>query len=138
LPLSVMVISVSTKFITQPPSQRFATLAWGYRPVGIPRLTAREQIDDGGHIEPALCGPDIGEVGDPFVVGSGCVDAAVEHIGSDGGGRSLTQIGRQAPPSRTCPESVLPHQSFDPMQPAVAGLLHRRTFLPAKTRIFCT
>jgi hypothetical protein len=43
------------------------------------------QIDDGGHIEPALRCPHIGEVSDPFVIGSGRFEAAVEHIGSDGG-----------------------------------------------------
>ena len=60
----------------------------------------------------------IGKVGNPFAVGSGCFEGAVEHIGSDGGGLPLTQIRRQTPPSRACFEGLQPHQSFDPMQPA--------------------
>ena len=60
-----------------------------HRPTDHP---AREQIDDGGHIEPTLRCPDIGKVGDPFAVGSGGVEAAVEHVGSDGGRLPLTQI----------------------------------------------
>jgi hypothetical protein len=86
-----------------------------HRPANHP---AGEEIDHGGHIEPALRGPDIGEVGDPFAVGSGCLEAAVEHIGSDGGGLPLTHIRRQAPPSRACFEGLQPHQPLDPVQPA--------------------
>jgi hypothetical protein len=65
-----------------------------------------EQIDDGSHIEPTFRCPDIGEVGDPFAVGSGRFEGAVEHVGSDGGDLPLTQIGRQATPSRTGFESL--------------------------------
>jgi len=68
--------------------------------------TAGEQIDDGGHIEPALRCPHIGEVSDPFAVGSGRFEAAIEHVGSDGDDLPLTQIGRQSPPSRTGFESL--------------------------------
>jgi hypothetical protein len=68
--------------------------------------TPGEQVDDGGHVEPTLRRPDIGKVGNPFAVGSGCFEGAVEHIGSDGGDLPLTHIGRQAPPSRTRPESL--------------------------------
>jgi hypothetical protein len=46
---------------------------------------AGERIGNGGNTEQAFRGPDIGEVGDPFAVGSGCLEAAVQHIGSDGG-----------------------------------------------------
>jgi hypothetical protein len=66
----------------------------------------REQIDHGGHIKPALCRPHIREVGNPFAVGSGRLEAAVEHIGSDGGDLPLTRIGRQATPARTGFESL--------------------------------
>ena len=78
----------------------------------------REQIDDGRHIEPAFRRPDIGEVGDPFAVGRGGFEAAVEHVRSDGARLPLTQIGRQATPSRACFEGLQPHQSLDPMQSA--------------------
>ena len=50
----------------------------------------REQIDHGGHVEPTLRRPDIGEVGDPSSVGSGSREGAIEHVGSDGGGLPLT------------------------------------------------
>jgi hypothetical protein len=36
---------------------------------------AREAIDDDRHIEPTLGVADIGEVGNPLAVGSGCFDA---------------------------------------------------------------
>jgi len=78
--------------------------------------TAGEEIDDGGHIEPALRRPHIGEVRDPFAVGSGSFEAAIEHIGSDGGDLPLTQIRRQSTPARARFKGLLPHQSFDPMQ----------------------
>jgi hypothetical protein len=68
--------------------------------------TAGEEIDDGSHIEPAFRRPDVGEVGNPFAVGSGRFEGAVEHIRSDGGDLPLTQIRRQATPSRTCFESL--------------------------------
>ncbi len=38
----------------------------------------------------------------PFAAGRGCFKAAVEHFRSDGGGLPLTQIRRQATPSRAC------------------------------------
>ena len=50
-------------------------------------------------IEPPLRGPDIGEVRDPFAVGSRSFEAAVEHVCSDGGRLPLTQVGRQPTPS---------------------------------------
>jgi hypothetical protein len=68
--------------------------------------TPREEIDDGRHIEPALCRPHIREVGNPFAVGRRRFEGAIEHVGSDGGGLPLTQIGRQAMPSRTRSESL--------------------------------
>ena len=77
-----------------------------------------EQIDDSRHIEPTFRCPHIREVGDPFAVGSGRFEAAVEDVGSDGGDLPLTQIGRQSPPARTGFESLQPHQSLDPMQSA--------------------
>ena len=49
-----------------------------------------EQVDDGGHSDTLRC-PDICEVGNPFAVGSGRFEAAVEYVGSDGGDLPLTQ-----------------------------------------------
>jgi len=78
----------------------------------------REQIDDGSNIEPALRRPHIGEVGESFAVGRRGFEDAVEHIRSDGGSLPFTQIGGQATPSRMRSESLQPHQSLYPMQPA--------------------
>ena len=68
--------------------------------------TPGEEIDNGSHIEPTLGRPDLREVGNPFAVGCWRFEGAVEHIGSDGGDLPLTQIGRQATPSRTGFESL--------------------------------
>jgi hypothetical protein len=76
-------------------------------------------IDDGRHIQPAFSRPDVGEVGDPFAVGRRSFEAAIQHVGSDGVRLPLTQIGRQTTPSRTRFESLQPHQSLDPTQPAI-------------------
>lgn len=48
-----------------------------HRPADDP---TREEIDDGGHIEPATRSPDISEVRDQFSVGSGSIEAAIEQI----------------------------------------------------------
>ena len=60
-----------------------------------------KQIDHGSHIEPTFCCPHISEVGDPFAIGSRRLEAALEHVRSDGGDLPLTQIVRQSTPSRT-------------------------------------
>ena len=53
-----------------------------------------EQIDHCSDIEPSFSGPHVGEVRDPFAIGSRRREGAVEHVGSDGGDLPLTQIGR--------------------------------------------
>jgi hypothetical protein len=45
-------------------------------------------------------------------------EGAIEHVRGHGGRLPLTQIGRQATPSRTSFESLQPHQPLDPMQTA--------------------
>src|SRR5207253_8932404 len=80
--------------------------------------TPGEEVDDGGHIEPAFRCPDIREVSDPFAVWSGGFKGAIENVRSDGARLPLTQIGRQAAPARTCFESLESHQSLDPVQAA--------------------
>ena len=79
---------------------------------------AREQVDDGRDIEPAFRRPHVGEVGNPFAIGGRRLEAAIEHVRSDGAALSLTQIRWQTTPSRTGLESLLPHQSLDPVQAA--------------------
>jgi len=44
--------------------------------------------------------------GDPFAVASGRLEGAVEYVRSDGSDLPLTQIGRQATPSRAGFESL--------------------------------
>ena len=68
--------------------------------------------------EPAFRGPDIGEVSDPFAVGSGGFKGAIENVWSDGACLPLTRIGRQAAPARTCFEGLGSHQPLDPVQTA--------------------
>ena len=65
-----------------------------------------EQIDDGSHIEPTFRCADVSEVSDAFAVGSSCLEAAVEYVGSDGGNLPLPQIGRQSTPAWTRFESL--------------------------------
>ena len=48
---------------------------------------AREPVDDGGDVEPALRGPDIGEVGDPFAVRLIGFELPVERVRRHGGDR---------------------------------------------------
>jgi len=78
--------------------------------------TAGEEIDYGGHIEPALRRPHIREVSDPFAVGSGASKLRSSTLGAtaatyrsprSGGGRR-----------RRAFKGLLPHQSFDPVQTA--------------------
>ena len=45
-------------------------------------------------------------------------EGAIKHVGSDGGDLPLTQIRWQPTPSRTCLESLQPHQPLDTMQTA--------------------
>ena len=47
--------------------------------------TSGERIDHGRNIEPTFRGPHVSEVSNPFAVGSGHIEAAVEHVRSDGG-----------------------------------------------------
>jgi hypothetical protein len=86
-----------------------------HRPADHP---AREQVEHRGHVEPAFCRPDIGEVRDPFAVGRGSLECAIEHVGSDGGVRPLTQISRPATPSRAGAQGPRAHQPLDAMQAA--------------------
>ncbi len=79
---------------------------------------AGEQIDDRRNIEPALCRPYVGEVGDPLAIGGWRFEASVEHVGSGHARRPFTPVGRQTPPSRSCPQGLLAHQPFNPVQSA--------------------
>ena len=77
---------------------------------------AREQVEHGRHIEPALARPDVGEVGHPFAVGRRRLEAAAEHVRRDRPRRSVSQIDRQPPSSRTRSQPALTHQALDRVQ----------------------
>jgi hypothetical protein len=49
-----------------------------HRPADDP---AREQIDHGRHVEPPLSRPDVGEVGDPFLVAASGRFWSLERLG---------------------------------------------------------
>ncbi len=80
---------------------------------------AREQIDHGRHIEPALGGPDVGEVGNPLLVRSLGRKLPVQNVRRHGRDLPITFVLRQAPPAWPCPQSLQAHQPLDPMQAAV-------------------
>jgi hypothetical protein len=70
------------------------------------------------YVEPAFRRPDIGEVSDPFAIGGGGFEAAVQNVRSDGGRLPLTHIGWQPPPARTSSQRLQPHQPLDAMPSA--------------------
>jgi len=80
--------------------------------------TAREQIDDRRHIQPALAGPDIREVGDPFAVRRRGGKRPVEYIGCHGVRRPHAGVRWHPPPSGACAQGRISHQSLDPMSAA--------------------
>jgi hypothetical protein len=62
-----------------------------FRSNSIIRSPPLEQIDDGGNVELALRCPDIGEVGDPFSVGSRYFKGTVTHVCGGGLACELTR-----------------------------------------------
>lgn len=82
--------------------------------------TPREQVDHGRDIEPAFGGPDIGEVGHPFLVGAVRRELTVQHIAGDD--RAFALILRQTAPAWPCPQTLCAHQPLDPVQAASIAL----------------
>lgn len=85
--------------------------------VGIHRLpddTACEQVNDDYDIQPAFCGPDVSEVGHPFLVRTVCHELAVEDVRHDD--CTVTGILWQTTPSWPGPERIQAHQSLDTME----------------------
>jgi hypothetical protein len=75
---------------------------------------AREEIEDDGQVQPALLGPEIGDVGDPRRVGRGDGEVPGQYVGGDGqlvigGGRG----SKPAPAAGT--EPMLTHQPRHPL-----------------------
>ena len=82
--------------------------------------TAREQVDDGGRVEPALCRPDVGEVGDPFLVRRRGLELPIQHVV-----RCLVPgafVRGQPSAAWPGPQSLLAHQTLDTVQPACGTL----------------
>jgi hypothetical protein len=76
----------------------------------------REQVDDGSDVQPALGGPDIGEVGDPHLVRRVGGELAIEHVAGDD--RSIAVVLWEPAPPRSRLQRLLAHQPFDPVQAA--------------------
>jgi hypothetical protein len=70
--------------------------------------TSREQIDDDSHIEPSLRCPNVSEVGNPFAIRSGRVEASIEHVGAVGALGACNRINR----SIRCKPHFLPPASL--------------------------
>ena len=41
---------------------------------------AGKQVDDNREVQPTLAGPDIGNIGTPFLVGPGCREVLIEQV----------------------------------------------------------
>jgi hypothetical protein len=61
---------------------------------------AREQVIYGRHIEPALGGPDVGEVGDPLLIRSFRFELPVQNVQWHGRDLAIAFVLRQTPPAR--------------------------------------
>jgi len=75
---------------------------------------ARVQIEDGGEVEPALVGADVGDVGHPLLVRRGRGEIAVDDVVGDR--RVVVGIGGdEAHARRLGMEACLPHQPSHPL-----------------------
>ena len=74
---------------------------------------AGEQVDDDRKVQPTFAGPDVGDVGAPFLVGPGCREVLIEQVWRDRPS-VLAVGGALEPPLLPSPEPVLPHQAGCP------------------------
>src|SRR6266404_7688886 len=83
---------------------------------------AAVQVHDGGQIEPALIGLDVGDVGEPDPVRRGDGEVALEQIRGDR--EVVTAVGGAHPPwpRHDGPDTVTAHQSLDPTATHTAAL----------------
>ena len=72
-------------------------------------------VEDGGEVEPALAGRDVGQVGEPYLIGSCRLEVTGEPVGRDG--IAVTAVGR---PGATRQRSQ-PPQAGAAHQPLHAG-----------------
>ena len=88
-------------------------------PIGLHRPanhTAREQVQHNRHIQPALGGPDVGEVGQPLLVRMIRFEIPVEDVVGDD--RSFPIVPRLSAPFWACFQCVLAHQPQGPVKAA--------------------
>src|SRR6478735_7687082 len=89
--------------------------AGAHRPADHP---SREQVDHGRHVEPALGGPDVGEVGDPLLVRPLGHKLTVQKVRRHVRYLAIAFVLRQAPAPWPRPQGLLAHQPLDPVQTA--------------------
>src|ERR1700691_4733742 len=86
-----------------------------------------EQVDDDRQIEPALAGPDVGDVGAPLLVRHGRCEVLVQKVRGDRKGVKAVG-GALKPPLLPSPEPILAHQPGDASaadgKPIVAKFVH--------------
>src|ERR1700724_3462320 len=81
-----------------------------HRPADNP---AAVKVHDGGQIEPALIGLDVGDVGEPDGVRRGSDEVPIQQVRSDR--KVVAAVGRPHPPwpRHDGPDAVMAHQSLD-------------------------
>ncbi len=79
---------------------------------------AAEEIQDDRQIQPAFAGADVGEVGDPLLVGAGGLKLPVEHVRGNAMFRTHPAVGRRAQPSGTGTQPRAAHQPRHPLAAA--------------------
>ncbi len=87
-----------------------------HRPADHP---AREQVDHGRHIEPAFNRPDVGEVGNPFLIRPRGRELSVQQVGRYGSDLPISLVLRQPAAPWPRPQGLQSHQPFDPVQTTV-------------------
>jgi hypothetical protein len=81
---------------------------------------AGEQVEDHGQVEPALGGRDIGDVGQPNVIGSVRDKALVQQVFRHRQRMLAVSRADAKAARRPCPDAVLTHEPGDPL--AAGGL----------------
>ena len=86
-----------------------------------PDNAAGEQVKHHRDIKPALGGPDVGEVRDPFLVGCLGRELAVQQVAGRRRGWPRPCVGRKASAPRPGAHGFLAHQPLDAVQAAPAA-----------------
>ena len=76
----------------------------------------RVQVEHRGDVQPAFRRPEVGEVGDPFLVRRVRLELAVQNVLGQPG--ALARVLRQSATPRPRPQRLTSHQPFHPMQSA--------------------